>query len=104
MSSIGENVKIAREEAKLSQLQVAVSLGVSDKTISGYESNRISPPIEKLQKLSELLKKPVAYFIGSDPRTYKVASRLRAVELMLRDIRRELREIKALAQTINLDV
>lgn len=104
MASIGENVKAAREEAKLSQLQVAVALGVSDKTISGYESNRISPPIDKLIKLSELLKKPVSFFIGADPRTYKVASRLRAVEIMLRDIRRELREIKALAQTINLDV
>lgn len=104
MSSLGENIKAAREEAKLSQLQVAVSLGVSDKTISGYESNRISPPIDKLQKLSDLLKKPITYFIGSDPRNYKVASRLRAVEIMLRDIRRELREIKALSQTINLDV
>lgn len=104
MSSIGENIKAAREEAKLSQLQVAVSLGVSDKTISGYESNRISPPINKLMKLSNLLKKPVAFFIGSDAKSYKVSSRLRAVEIMLRDIRRELREIKALAQSVNLDV
>lgn len=103
MSSLGENIKIAREEAKLSQLQVAVSLQVSDKTISGYESNRISPPIDKLLKLSELLKKPVSFFVGSDPRTFKVASRLRAVEIMLREIRRELREIKALSQSMNLD-
>lgn len=104
MVSIGENIKSAREEAKLSQLQIAVALGVSDKTISGYESNRISPPINKLIKLSELLKKPVSFFIGSDARTYKVASRLRAVEIMLRDIRRELREIKAISQNVNLDV
>lgn len=103
MASIGENVKIAREEAKLSQLQVAVALQVSDKTISGYESNRISPPVDKLMKLSDLLKKPVSFFVGSDPRTFKVASRLRAVEIMLREIRRELREIKALAQGMNLD-
>lgn len=104
MASIGENIKSAREEAKLSQLQVAVELGVSDKTISGYESNRISPPIDKLQKLSDLLKKPVSFFIGDDVRTYKVASRLRAVEIMLREIRKELREIKAIAQTTNLDI
>lgn len=104
MSTIGINIKAAREEAKLSQLQVAVALGVSDKTISGYESNRISPPIDKLQKLADLFKKPVTYFLGEDVRNYKVASRLRGVEIMLREIRKELREIKALSQTVNLDV
>lgn len=104
MNTLSEKIKKAREDAKLSQLQVGVALGVSDKTISGYESGRISPPIDKLLKLADLLKKPVAYFVGSDTREYKVAARLRAVEIMLRDIRRELREIKAIAQTTNLDV
>jgi len=104
MPALAERIKKAREEAKLSQLQVGVALGVSDKTISGYESGRISPPIDKLQKLAELLKKPIGYFVGSDAREYKVAARLRAVEIMLRDIRRELREIKALAQSTNLDI
>lgn len=104
MATIGENIKAAREEAKLSQLQVAVSLGVSDKTISGYESNRISPPIDKLQKLADLFKKPVTFFLGEDTRSYKVSSRLRAVEIQLRDIRRDLREIKALSQNVNLDI
>ena len=85
-------------------MQVAVSLGVSDKTISGYESDRISPPIDKLLKLANLFKKPVTFFLGEDSRNYKVSSRLRAVEIMLREIRRELREIKAIAQTVNLDI
>ncbi|MBD3280379.1 helix-turn-helix domain-containing protein [Candidatus Dojkabacteria bacterium] len=104
MNNLAEQIKSAREEAKLSQLQVGVALGVSDKTISGYESGRISPPIDKLHRLADLLKKPIGYFLGIDSRQYKVASRLRAVEIMLRDIRRELREIKALAQSTNLDV
>ncbi len=104
MNNLAEKIKKAREDAKLSQLQVGVALGVSDKTISGYESGRISPPIDKLNKLADLLKKPIGYFVGADTREYKVAARLRAVEIMLRDIRRELREIKAIAQTTNLDV
>lgn len=103
MQGLANKIKRAREESKLSQLQVGVALGVSDKTISGYESGRISPPIEKLYKLADLLKKPIGYFVGADPREYKVAARLRAVEIMLRDIRRELREIKAMAQSTNLD-
>ena len=103
MDKLGSKIKAAREEAKFSQLQVGVALGVSDKTISGYESGRICPPIDKLQQLADLLKKPLTFFLGSDPKDYKISSRLRAVEIMLRDIRRELREIKALSQKMDLD-
>lgn len=102
-NTLAQRLREAREDAKMSQLQVAVALGVSDKTISGYESARISPPINKLQRLSDLLKKPIGFFVGIDPKNYKVASRLRAIEVALRDIRQELREIKLLAQKENLD-
>ena len=34
MNNIGAKIKTAREDAKMSQLQVGVALGVSDKTIS----------------------------------------------------------------------
>ena len=103
MTTLGLKIKSAREDSRLSQLQVGVALKVSDKTISGYESDRITPPIDKLLKISELLKKPISYFIGEDVKDYKIASRLRAVEIALRDIRQELREIKLLAQKNNLD-
>jgi transcriptional regulator with XRE-family HTH domain len=104
MKNLCEAIKQAREQSKLSQLQVAVALGVSDKTISGYESGRISPPISKLQKLADLLQKPIGFFVGSDPKNYKVASKLRSVEIALRDIRQELREIKLLALKGDLDI
>ncbi len=100
---LGRRIKLAREEARLSQLQVGVSIGVSDKTISGYESGRISPPIDKLLSLADLFKKPISFFLGSDPKDYKVASRLRAVEISLRDIRNQLNEIKLLSQVSDLD-
>ncbi len=96
--TLGERIKKARKQAKLSQLQLGVALKVSDKTISGYESDRISPPIEKLQKIAELLKKPITYFLGIDERDYSIQARLRAVEIKLREIRQELREIKVQAR------
>ncbi len=96
--TLGEKIKQARKEAKLSQLQLGVALKVSDKTISGYESDRISPPIDKLQTIAELLKKPITFFLGVDERDYTIQARLRAVEIKLRDIRQELREIKTLAK------
>ena len=103
MNNLGRKIKIAREDSKMSQLQVGVALGVSDKTISGYESNRICPPVDKLQHLCDLLKKPLTFFLEDDGKEYKVASRLRAVEIALRDIRQELREIKVLSQKNDLD-
>ena len=51
MTTLGIKIKSAREDSRLSQLQVGVALKVSDKTISGYESDRITPPIDKLLKL-----------------------------------------------------
>lgn len=103
MQDLGKRIKNAREEARMSQLQVGVSLGVSDKTISGYEAGRIAPPIDKLLHLADLFKKPITYFLGSDPRDYKVSSRLRAVEVALRDIRKQLQEIKLISQNADLD-
>lgn len=100
---LGRRIRMAREEAKMSQLQVGVALGVSDKTISGYESARISPPIDKLLSLADLFKKPIGFFLGSDPKEYKVATRLRAVEVSLNDIKSQLKEIKFISQNVDLD-
>ena len=61
------------------------------------------PPVDKLLALADLFKKPIAYFLGADPRDYKVASRLRAVEIALREIRQQLQEIKLLSQNMDLD-
>lgn len=100
---VGLRIRESRLDAKMSQLQLGVALGVSDKTVSGYESGRISPSIDKLTILAELFKKPVSFFLGDDPREYKVASRLRAVEIMLKEIREHLHEIKLLSQDQELD-
>ncbi len=103
MSELAEKIKTARIESRMSQLQVGVALGVTDKTISGYEAGRIAPPVDKLILLADLFKKPISYFLGSDPRDYKVASRLRAIEVALREIRKQLQEIKLISQSVDLD-
>lgn len=100
---IGKRLRIAREESRISQLQVGVAVGVSDKTISGYESGRISPPIDKLVQLADLFKKPITFFLGADPKDYRVASRLRAVEMSLKEIKEQLTQIKLISQISDLD-
>lgn len=103
VKELGKKIRLARDEARMSQFQVGVTLGVTDKTISGYESGRIAPPVDKLIQLAEIFKKPVAFFLGADPKDYKVASRLRGVEIALREIRKQLNEIKLLSQNVDLD-
>jgi len=100
---LGKKIKQAREEARMSQLQLAVFLGLSDKTISGYETGRIEIPVKHLIQMGEIFKKPISYFIGADPREYKLTSRLRAVEISMREIRKQLNEIKLLCQTLTQD-
>jgi len=103
MVELGKKIRIARLESSMSQLQVGVALGVTDKTISGYESGRIAPPFDKLITLADMFKKPITYFLGSDPKEYKVASRLRAVEVALREVRKQLNEIRLISQNLELD-
>jgi len=103
IKELGKRIRTARDESRMSQLQVGVAIGVTDKTISGYESGRIAPPIDKLLHLADLFKKPITFFLGSDPKDYKVASRLRAVEVSLREIRKQLNEIKLVSQNVDLD-
>lgn len=100
---LGTKIKQARLEANKSQLQVGVALGVSDKTISGYESNRISPPVSKLLAMCDYFKKPISYFLGTDPKEYKVSSRLRSVEIALKELKSELEELKLYAKNQDLD-
>lgn len=59
-----ENLKKARETAGLNQKQVALALHVSGATVSNWESGEISPKVDNLKALSELLGVSTDYLIG----------------------------------------
>ncbi len=50
-----------RVNAGYTQREVAEILGMSEKTIVEWEAGRISPKMDKAQKLSELYMMPLAY-------------------------------------------
>ena len=52
--SIGQNIKDLREERKLTQEQVAESLGISFQAVSSWERDEYKPDTDKLIRLSEL--------------------------------------------------
>ena len=98
---IGKRIRAARENASMSQKDIAKIIGVSDKTISGYEADRILPPLDKLLQLALQLKLPITYFVGNDSKDYKLSSRLLALEAQLIKISSELKLIRIEARKIN---
>lgn len=80
--TVGEKLKNARNEAELTQEQLAEKLGVSRQTISSWENERSYPDIVNLIELSdlyqlsldELLKKEEKYIEELQEKTDVVAS------------------------------
>ena len=54
MIRIGEFLAALRKEKDLTQSQLGEQLGVSNKTVSRWETGTYMPPVEMLQKLGEL--------------------------------------------------
>ena len=71
--ALGLRIKQARNEAKLSQEELGVALGVSFQQVQKYEkgTNRLTAP--RLVEVSRLLGKPISFFI--EEAKYKPNSR-----------------------------
>lgn len=65
----GLRLKELREAKKLSQTEVAARLNVVPSTISGYESNTITPSLEQFTRLAILYNTSMDYMMGLDNRT-----------------------------------
>ena len=65
----GLRLKELREAKKLSQTDVAARLSVVPSTISGYESNTITPSLEQFTRLAILYNTSLDYMMGLDNRT-----------------------------------
>lgn len=65
----GLRLRKLREAKKLSQTEVAKRLNVGRSTISGYESNTITPSLEQFTRLAILYHTSLDYMMGLDNRT-----------------------------------
>ncbi len=79
MKDFGKKLKVARQETEMSQRSLGLALGLSDKTISSYESSRSYPNLEVLCKISEILEKPIEYFISSN-KEVKISEILKSID------------------------
>jgi len=59
-----QSVKKARVASGMSQEDLAKKLGVSDKTISAYETGRAIPPTPTVTKIAALTNTPISELLG----------------------------------------
>ena len=69
MNSAGENIRIARERKKLNQAELAKLIGVSNDTVSRWETGKRQPRLQDLNKLAEILKVPFSFVAGRNDET-----------------------------------
>lgn len=59
-----KNLKKLRENAGISQKQLADSIGVSQQSINKYENHKIEPDIDTMVKIADYFETSVDYLIG----------------------------------------
>ena len=64
--ALGDKIRLARVEKRLTQQELADLLGTKQKSISRYETNRVEPSIGALRKLAQALGKPISFFLEEE--------------------------------------
>ena len=59
----GKNIKLARIELDLTQIQLAQKINAKQKSISRYETGASLPSLKSLVRIAEILNKPAGYFL-----------------------------------------
>lgn len=65
--TIGEKIKIARQEKGFTQLELSKKIGCSRSAIACYETERRIPDFKDLQKIASMLGVSVEYFADMHP-------------------------------------
>ncbi|WP_423189458.1 helix-turn-helix domain-containing protein [Alkalibacterium sp. f15] len=66
MSAFGARLKQIRQQKKWSQKDLSKRIGVSNVSISGYESGNRYPDTDTLSKLADVLEVSTDYLLGRD--------------------------------------
>lgn len=79
--TIGEKIKLARQEKGYTQLELAEKLGCSRSAIACYETERRIPDFKDLQNIASMLGVSVEYFADMHPNNELTDFILRATAL-----------------------
>lgn len=94
LQTIGKKIKEAREEQDMSQKDLGMSLGLSDKAVSAYEASRTIPPLETLVRIAEELHKPLEFFIKENSPDFKIETKIVTMEIAVSKLLQEITLIR----------
>jgi len=100
LKDFGTKLKQARLELGLSQRSLGLSIGLSDKTISSYESSRSYPNLEILKKISEVLDKPIDFFLSSGSDKVIIEDQLNRMIRKQEELGIELKKLKEILSKV----
>lgn len=63
---LASNLKMLRENRKISQRELSKAIGCSASTVGMYETGRRAPDYETLKKISKLFNVSIDYLLGND--------------------------------------
>jgi transcriptional regulator with XRE-family HTH domain len=63
---IGKKIQQAREERGLTQVDLALALGITQAALSNYELGKRRLYLHQIEEISRVLGKDLEYFIGTD--------------------------------------
>lgn len=62
-----DRIRLRREQLGIRQIDLAYAVGVSQSTMSDYETGRTEPNLETLLKIARVLKTSVSWLIREEP-------------------------------------
>ena len=83
---LGSRIQRAREEAGLSQGELAARINCTQSALSNYELGKRRIYLAKLEEVARVLKKPLSYFVESSSDTYTREQTLLLEDPRLREI------------------
>lgn len=99
-TSLGYKIRKARELKSISQRKLGMILGLTDKAISSYESDRTIPPMDTLYKIARELDQSIEYFVTTNVKEDSVSAKLGIIEKQLEDIQDEFYKIKRIIRKL----
>ncbi len=76
---------------RITQEDLAQAIGVSDKSISAYESERTDPPLKILEKIAETTDQNLSYFLEANVES-SILSKLNIIEKEFAEIKKLLKK------------
>lgn len=86
MKLLGRKIREARKIKRITQESLATAVGVSDKSISAYESGRVDPPLAVLERIAQNTDHTVQYFLEETTESTIVA-RLTEIQRLFEEIK-----------------